>query len=168
MLPMRRRFKNSLLVLLSVPLMLGSSTDKQTHSLTVMGDSLACQMGPSLTKKTFCHVGSRTEFWNKRLKDIPKDSGPVVIFLGTNHYLDTTSPDIQPIIDWVGQRTCVWVGPTLVNGKRRLIESMLRDSLSKTNCRYVSLHNDSVKLSDGIHPTKDSAEKIVAQVKQML
>lgn len=139
----------------------------------IVGDSQACavsshmkEMADSSGDKAdiVCKPSTTVQYWTSdRLNNELERRANVdtlVVFLGTNHYLDVSTPPVGSILDVVRSRhlTCVWVGNTAVRGKHRQINSLLHDAVTPT-CSYFDTEAYNLRLRDGVHPTFDSARR---------
>lgn len=146
------------------------SVPRLPHHFLIVGDSEACAIGSVANESlssfkhgdiadTVCKSGSRVEFWETNIKkalDLHETADTVVVFLGTNHYLDTRAPSIDKITDEILKRNkqCVWVGNFAVKGRKWPINEQLKQAVSKTACLYYDAEEVPIKLHDTIHPDR--------------
>lgn len=140
--------------------------EPQTHTL-ILGDSLACGSRAYVknTKNTnekvswACKGSTRVEYWaGKRIQVALKahpQTDTVIVFLGTNNYLDKKTPPVGPILEALTDQSvrCIWVGPTAVKKQKRVINDLLKKAVEK-RCIFVSTYDLNIVLPDGIHPGK--------------
>lgn len=149
-----------------------------SRHVLVVGDSAACRVGrnarsvvaafndsnaqPRDVVDVECQESTRVEHWAsgrfKRALDSRNDLDAVVVFLGTSHVRDASTPDVGPLLDAVKRRgiACVWVGNTAVNGRSWPMNDMMRRAVSST-CTYFDTERADVELVDNVHPTLASA-----------
>jgi hypothetical protein len=106
--------------------------------------------------------------FNAALTKYPSDD-TVVIFLGTNDYSKTTTPDVAPILRQVtaAHMNCVWVGPTSVHEKSWSVNDLIEAAVSST-CTYFNTEKMDIKLEDHVHPNYDNAGKWLGMVWLMI
>ena len=136
------------------------------RKILIIGDSEACAVQwqvknvklPTDTVDVECKGGTVVQYWGAQgnmQRALARHPGTdtVVIFLGTNHYGQTATPPVAPILDLIKQRglKCVWVGNTAVNGKRWKINDLLRSAVTPT-CSYFDTEAAAIPLPDGVHP----------------
>ena len=151
-----------------------------SRHVLIVGDSEACAVGQYVKQvvkeinqrngqplddvTVSCKVSTTVEYWNRHLQQVldTQSQAPdyVLVFLGTNHYWQTTVPPVQPIIDMinVGFTNCIWIGNTAVRGKHWKIDGLIRDAVSPA-CNYFDTESFGIELADGVHPTKTGALK---------
>lgn len=149
-----------------------------TRHVLVVGDSEACAVSSYVkataqtagdTADVACKESTTVQNWGTGRLRTALDAHPrtssVVIFLGTNHYLDSTAPPVGPILDLIAARglDCVWVGNTAVMGKARKINDLMRAVVTPT-CTYFDTEAFGVELRDGIHPTSAAARSWIRAV----
>lgn len=137
----------------------------------VVGDSEACAVSTHVAGVArsagddadfACKSSTTVQYWSAgplaRALDARPHVDTVVVFLGTNHYLDAVAPPVGPILEEFRSRglTCVWVGNTPVMGKPRKVNGLLRDAVSGS-CTYFDTEAFGPVLRDGVHPTPASA-----------
>lgn len=137
----------------------------------VVGDSEACAVSTHVTGVArsagddadfVCKSSTTVQYWSAgpltRALDARPHVDTVVVFLGTNHYLDAIAPPVGPILEEFRSRglTCVWVGNTPVMGKPWKVNGLLRDAVSGS-CTYFDTEAFGPVLRDGVHPTPASA-----------
>lgn len=168
-------------LLLAVPLLLGAGTRKPENIL-VIGDSeagsvwfmvqgtkqkgetngqtMARLAGASYQNEDVSFEfkgGTSVDYWSKdgrgktAIASHP-DAGTIMIFLGTNDYWRSETPDVEPLLKEVRANgmKCVWAGNTAVNGRKWSINTRLRAAVEK-DCTYVD--SESIPLGDKVHPT---------------
>lgn len=153
---------------------LDSSNDtsfaKQTKILLI-GDSQAgrCSTRVDRIKKSNemvvvdYKVSTTIQYWNdKRFATSIDRFSPdkVVIFLGTNNYLDKVLPNIESILTTVKNKSldCVWLGPVAVRGDKNIaINKLLKRAVGET-CVYVDSIDANIQLEDGIHPNSSGID----------
>lgn len=149
-----------------------------SRHVLVVGDSEACAVS-GYAKETaeaagdtvdvVCKGSTTVQDWSGARLTGALSSHPsatsIVVFLGTNHYLDAKAPPVGPILDMVNARglDCVWVGNTPVMGKARKINGLMRAAVSST-CTYFDTEAFGVELRDGIHPTPAAARRWIQAV----
>lgn len=144
----------------------------------VVGDSEACAVSvyakpvAALAGDTVgivCKESTTVQNWSAgRLKaalEAWPDADAIVVFLGTNHYLDAAAPPVRPILALISSRglSCVWVGNTAVMGKARKINGLMRTAVTPT-CAYFDTEAFGVELRDGVHPTPGAAKRWIQAV----
>lgn len=149
-----------------------------TRHVLVVGDSEACAVSSYVkatasaagdTVSVTCKESTTVQNWSAgRLKaalDAQAGVSSVVVFLGTNHYLDAVAPPVGPILDLIAERglDCVWVGNTAVMGKARKINGLMRAAVTPT-CTYFDTEAFGVELRDGVHPTPAAAKRWIQAV----
>lgn len=99
-----------------------------------------------------------------------RDPDDVLVFLGTNHYWNTTAPNVDDILNvikddatWSGAGTCVWIGPTAVKGRSWPVNGLLRDAVS-SQCSYFDTEAADIPLADGVHPAKPGAVQWIRSI----
>lgn len=148
------------------------------RQVLVVGDSEACAVSAYVrlvardagdAADVECRSSTTVQYWSSGRLARELDARPhvdtVVVFLGTNHYLDTSLPPVMPMLQQLESRglTCVWVGNTLVKGRHRKINLLLREAVSPT-CTYFDTEAFGVELRDGVHPTPAAAERWIRAV----
>lgn len=143
------------------------------RKVLIIGDSEACAVQwqvknaklPTDQVDVECKGGTVVQYWGasgnmKRALDRHPGTDVVVIFLGTNHYGQTVTPPVAPILSLVKERglKCVWVGNTAVNGKKWKINDLLRMAVTPT-CSYFDTEAAGIPLPDGVHPDGTGALK---------
>lgn len=144
-----------------------------SRKILIIGDSEACAVQwqvknaklPTDDVSVECKGGTVVQYWGaggnmKRALDKHPGTDVVVIFLGTNHYGQTVTPPVAPILDLVKSRglKCVWVGNTAVNGRKWKINDLLRSAVTPT-CSYFDTEAAAIPLPDGVHPDGTGALK---------
>lgn len=89
----------------------------------------------------------------------------VVIFLGTNNFNFTFLQPHQDILDVLHERRlkCIWAGPTKVDGRKHVINKLIKDAVSGT-CSYVDTEELDIPLADGVHPTPQGTIKWLQEI----
>lgn len=151
-----------------------------SRRVLVVGDSEACAVNLYIRKTVKeineaagepldvvdveCKGGTVVQYWGAQghfreaLKKHPNPDA-VVIFLGTNHYWQTSAPPVNTILDQIQAPTsCTWVGNTAVKGKRWKINNILREAVQPT-CSYFDTEAAGIELPDGVHPSGAGAIK---------
>lgn len=155
----------------------------------VVGDSEACAVNLYIRKTVkevnetagepldvvdvVCKGGTTVQYWGAQghfREALRKHPNPdaVVIFLGTNHYWQTTAPPVNTILDQIqAPASCVWVGNTAVKGKRWKINNILREAVQPT-CSYFDTEAAGIELPDGVHPSGAGAIKWLKAIWPMI
>lgn len=150
-----------------------------TSHFVIVGDSEACAAG-SVTKEVLrelgrndpvlfsCRSGSTIQWWDKHIQEVFKTHGKtdvVIVFLGTNHYLQDRLPDMRRLLNEIkdNSKHCVWVGNFAVQGKKWPINNMLKNTTSHV-CDYYDAERAPIKLWDGIHPDVANAKLLVKDI----
>jgi lysophospholipase L1-like esterase len=108
-------------------------------------------------------VSTTIQYWNdKRFAAAIERYSPdkIVIFLGTNNYLDKTLPNVESILSTVKNKSldCVWLGPVAVRGDKNIaINKLLKRAVGET-CVYVDSIDANIQLEDGIHPSSSGID----------
>jgi lysophospholipase L1-like esterase len=179
-------------LLLAIPLLLGAGTRKPENVL-VIGDSQAGSVyfttqGAKLKGETSAQTmarlagatynnesvafeykgGTPVDYWSKQGhgKDAivtHPDAGTIIIFLGTNDYWKTETPDVEPLLKEIRSNglKCVWAGNTAVNGRKWSINARLKAAVEK-DCTYID--SESIPLGDKVHPTAAGAVEWIKKV----
>lgn len=143
---------------------------KQTKILLI-GDSQAgrCSTRVDRVKKlnqivfVDYKVSTTIQYWNdKRFATTIERYSPdkIVIFLGTNNYLDKTLPNVESILSTIKNKSldCVWLGPVAVRGDKNIaINKLLKRAVGET-CVYVDSIDANIQLEDGIHPSSSGID----------
>lgn len=143
---------------------------KQTKILLI-GDSQAgrCSTRVDRVKKlnqivfVDYKVSTTIQYWNdKRFATAIERYSPdkIVIFLGTNNYLDKTLPNVESILSTIKNKSldCVWLGPVAVRGDKNIaINKLLKRAVGET-CVYVDSIDANIQLEDGIHPNSSGID----------
>ena len=156
------------------------------RKVLIVGDSEACAVSSYINlKKTVkqinddasqpydtvnvdCKGGTVVQYWGagghlrQALARYPKPDA-VLVFLGTNHYWQSTTPPTNTVTDLLKDTNCVWVGNTAVHGKRWKINDLIRDAVTP-QCKYFDTEAADIPLADGAHPTPAGATKWVKAV----
>lgn len=106
-------------------------------------------------------VGSRIQAWsNGQLAAAVAQAQPdvVAVFLGTNDYWATSSPNLAPIFAQLPARA-IWVGPTAVQGRAWPISTWIQNACASRGVPFVNTEALGIPLRDGIHPTAAGAVK---------
>jgi hypothetical protein len=159
---------------------------RRGRKVLIVGDSEACVVGSYIDLKKLvadindkaqeprdsvsvdCKGGTMIQYWgaggNLRAA-LVRHPNPdaVLVFLGTNHYLQSTTPPTQTVTDLLKQTDCIWVGNTAVHGKRWKINSLIRDAVTP-QCKYFDTEAADIPLADGVHPTPAGASKWIRLV----
>ena len=145
-----------------------------SQNILIVGDSEACAMKfgaitavrqPGEMVFNICKNGTRVAYWEGEKMRNALSTGKydtVIVFLGTNDY--GSKPDPTKIVSQIKATgaSCVWVGPTLVRGKKSVTNDHLRTRVSP--CVYLDTQALGVPLVDGIHPTSSGAVKWLTEV----
>lgn len=103
--------------------------------------------------KATCQGGTRTPYWNERVKELSFSKGDaVVIYLGSN---DWGRPDPKPILTKIAPSgaTCVWVGPPLIRGNDNGVASHLKKVIEEDGtCAFLDSRTLNLQQGDGVHP----------------
>lgn len=159
------------------------------RKVLVVGDSEACAVNLYIRKtvKEFnealkqpldvvdvdCKGGTTVQYWGEQghfRESLSKHGKPdvVVVFLGTNHYWQTTTPPVNMIIDQLEPRTeCLWVGNTAVKGRKWKINRLLKDAVTP-RCQYFDTEAADIHLPDGVHPSGAAAIKWIKMIWSMI
>lgn len=161
-----------------------------SRHVLIIGDSEACAVGwvvKGTVKKineeaqqpydrvdVVCKGGTMVQYWGRQgnfRAALSKHPNPdtVLVFLGTNHYHQQTTPEVGPILDVVKEYgfNCVWVGNTAVKGGRYKINKLLREAVQPT-CSYFDTEAAGIPLADGIHPNGAGAAKWIRAIWPMI
>lgn len=152
-----------------------------SRQILIVGDSEACAVKP-LAQKVFdeqdksvgiptdrvsveCKGGTTVAYWGAQghLKEAlakHPNQDVVVVFLGTNHYGQSKTPDVSIVLDGIENSgaQCVWVGNTAVDGRRWKINKLIHDAVTP-RCRYFDTEAANIPLADNAHPTSAGAIK---------
>lgn len=136
------------------------------RTILIIGDSEACAVAPEVKKAKLptdtvyvdCKGGTVVQYWGSggnfkaALSRHPKPD-VVLVFLGTNHYWQKTTPPVETVLKTIRERgfKCVWVGPTAVHNQHWPMNDLIRDAVQPT-CDYFDTETASIKLHDGVHP----------------
>ena len=105
------------------------------------------------TVKATCKGGTRTPYWNDRVKELNfAQDDTVVIYLGSN---DWGHPDPKPILTKIAaaKAKCVWVGPPLIRGNDNGVASHLKKTIETDGtCVFLDSRALNLRLEDGVHP----------------
>jgi len=157
----------------------------RSRHVLVIGDSEACAVKPYIKKAAAeacnglgvptdvidvdCKGGTTVQYWGAQghFRGSLEGHGrpdAVVVFLGTNHYWQTTAPPVETITSLLPDSSdCVWVGNTAVKGKRWRINSLMRDAVSP-RCTYFDTEAANIELPDGVHPSGAAAIRWVKAI----
>lgn len=105
------------------------------------------------TVKATCKGGTRTPYWNERVKELNlSDNDAVVIYLGSN---DWGQPDPKPILAKIAasKAKCVWIGPPLIRGNDNGVANHLMKTIKADGtCKFLDSRTLNLRLEDGVHP----------------
>lgn len=156
--------------------------EPRPRRVLVVGDSEACAVAAYVSAAARdhgdvafveCKASTTIQYWSTDRLIAALDSHPnidsVIVFLGTNHYLDRVAPPVKHILDVIEARRlkCVWVGNTAVGGRSHRINDLLHDAVTPV-CRYFDAEAFDLKLYDGVHPTRGSAERWIKGIWSVL
>lgn len=169
-----------------------ASASLKSRNVLIVGDSQACAVGmiaketvknlntaenrPLDKIKVECKVGSVIQYWGEQghlqlALQKHKNLDVVVVFLGTNHYWQTSGrlPNVEPILNQIqsANAKCVWVGNTTVKGKNWPVNKMLSDAVS-SRCTYFDTEKANITLVDGIHPSRSGSIKWLQLIWRLL
>jgi lysophospholipase L1-like esterase len=157
---------------------------RQPRRVLVIGDSEACRVNlwikatvhdinqrnhePYDDVHVVCKGGTVVQYWGAgghtrmALQEYPHPDD-VVVFLGTNHYWQKTSPPTETVTDLLGDANCIWVGNTAVKGHHWPINQLIRDRVSG-RCSYFDTEAANIPLDDDAHPGHAGAVKWLQMV----
>lgn len=159
---------------------------RRGRKVLIVGDSEACAVGSYINLKKLvadindeggmprdsvdvdCKGGTTVQYWgaggNLRAA-LSRHPNPdaVLVFLGTNHYGQATTPPTATVTDLLKATDCVWVGNTAVHGKHWKINGLIRDAVTP-QCAYFDTEAAGIPLADGVHPTPGGASKWIRSV----
>lgn len=156
------------------------------RKVLIVGDSEACAVSsyidlkklvaeindaagqPHDTVEFDCKDGTRVEYWGagghlRSALDNHPNPDAVLVFLGTNHYWQTTVPPTDTVTDLLKDTNCVWVGNTAVHDKRWPVNGLIRDAVTP-QCKYFDTEAAKIPLADGVHPTPEGATRWIRLV----
>ena len=149
-----------------------------TRHVLVVGDSEACAAGAHAKEvaeshgdvvEVVCKPSTTVAYWSGGPLEKALNASPgidtLVVFLGTNHYLDHRAPVITPVLGTIAAHglRCVWVGNTSVRGRHWPINGLLRDAVTPA-CVYFDTEAADVPLVDGVHPGPIAARRWLEDV----
>lgn len=138
-------------------------------TLTIIGDSQGGVAVPYLRQDNividYHQDGARVSGTCSKNLNLTNDI--VIVFLGSNHYDDIMSPNVNCVLKMVEtSRKCIWIGPPQIRGKKWKHDNSLKLKV-KNYCEYISTQ-DITDLPDGIHFGKNGINIVIGRIKGLL
>ncbi len=145
------------------------------RNVLVVGDSEACAVGNVAQRTsdesgwghvidTSCKSGSTIQDWSgNRIDAVLKTharADAVIVFLGGNNVHNENIAGVETIIEKIKSHrlSCVWVGNARLFEKTWRINSLLKEVVEASGCRYLDSELLNLKLIDKMHPDVESAK----------
>lgn len=114
--------------------------------------------------RTFTAAGIRSFATEKHVKKLVAEKNPdlVIVQIGTNNltvpHPDVYLPDVRSILEQVGDRACIWIGPIPIDRPELGMRRVLRDNVGPC-LFYDSYELDLARQYQDVHPTQAAAKK---------